>query len=525
MEQNTMSITLSDQDKSTLRTAAYGAVSLIAAAGAAGKPHKIATEGALALHTATGPVGHVLAAKSKDIDLAGKSVAELADQVLPALTATMSGLAQQDPAEAANFRSTVLVAIEAAQTHLGRPSPATAEMARKITAALDATGVATVAGGAAVPNAVAGQERPELQKAIEEIVESGFLGVSLRVHDERGEWVGSAGLAELGGTAKPPIDGHARIASNTKTFTATLVLQLVAEGKIGLDTPVADYLPEFGLDERITVRMLLQHTSGVFNFTGEMYEDGTIVLGIPAPGTPLGQEWVEDRFHTYQPRELVELALSKPARFEPGTKWSYSNTNYVLARLLIEQVTGRSFAAEMHRLILGPLGLSSTVVPETSPEIPEPHAHAYYRYEQDGVEKTVDVTRHNPSWTPGGGDMISTTQDLATFISALLRGKLLPAELLAQMCTPHPTGIPTMDYGLGVFVRDLGPGGGIVITHNGGLAGYATLMCATPDGSKTMTASLTCVDDSAMSVAVPFQTAQQKLLAEVFGGGQADPAQ
>ncbi|MFQ6396308.1 serine hydrolase domain-containing protein [Nocardia sp. KC 131] len=510
-----MSITLSDKDKSTLRTAAYGAVSLIAAAGAASKPHKIATDGSFALYTATGPVGHVLAAKSKDINLTGKSVAELADRVLPALTAAMCLLERQDPAEAVNFRTTVLVAIEAAQTRQGQPRPVAAEMARKITAALDA----------AVPKVAVGQERPELQKAIEEIVESGFLGVSLRVNDERGEWVGSAGVAELGGTAKPSIDGHVRIASNTKTFTATLVLQLVAEGKIGLDTPVADYLPEFGLDERITVRMLLQHTSGVFNFTGEMYEDGTIVLGIPAPGTPLGQEWVEDRFHTYQPRELVELALSKPARFEPGTKWSYSNTNYVLARLLIEQVTGRSFAAEMHRLILGPLGLSSTVVPETSPEIPEPHAHAYYRYEQDGVEKTVDVTRHNPSWTPGGGDMISTTQDLATFISALLRGKLLPAELLAQMCTPHPTGIPTMDYGLGVFVRDLGPGGGIVITHNGGLAGYATLMCATPDGSKTMTASLTCVDDSAMSVAVPFQTAQQKLLAEVFGGGQADPAQ
>ncbi len=391
----------------------------------------------------------------------------------------------------------------------------------KITASLDAT----ASGGAAVPNIAAGQDRPELQQAIEEIVDSGFVGVSLRVNDMRGEWVGTAGVAELGGTAKPPVDGHVRIASNTKTFTATLVLQLVAEGKIGLDVPAADYLPEFGLDERITVRMLLQHTSGVFNFTGEMYEDGTIVLGIPAPGTPLGKEWVVDRFHTYRPHELVELALSKPARFEPGTGWSYSNTNYVLARLLIEKVTGRLLAEEMHRLILGPLGLSGTLVPETSPELPEPHAHAYYRYEEDGEEKTIDVTRHNPSWNPCGGDMISTTQNLHTFISALLSGKLLPTELLAEMCTPHPTGIPTMDYGLGVFVRDLGPDGGIVITHNGGHAGYATLMYATPDGSKTMTASLTCVDDSTKSMAVPFQNAQQRLLAEVFGGGQAEPAQ
>ncbi|MFI7706740.1 hypothetical protein [Nonomuraea sp. NPDC049480] len=134
-----MSITLTDQDKATLRTAAYGAVSLMAAAGAAGSPHKIATDGSIALASATGLVGHVLAAKSKDIKLYGKSVAELADHVLPALTAAMSLLKQQAPAEAGNFRSTVIVAIDAAaRTHQGQPSPALAEMARKITEALDA---------------------------------------------------------------------------------------------------------------------------------------------------------------------------------------------------------------------------------------------------------------------------------------------------------------------------------------------------------------------------------------------------
>ena len=132
-----------------------------------------------------------------------------------------------------------------------------------------------------MPKAAAGQDRPELQKAIQAFVDSGFAGVQLRVHDERGEWVGSAGVRKLGETAKPPTNGQFRIGSNTKTFTATVVLQLVAEGKIGLDAPVADYLPEFGLDRRITVRMLLQHTSGVFNYTGEYYDDGTVVPGIP----------------------------------------------------------------------------------------------------------------------------------------------------------------------------------------------------------------------------------------------------
>ncbi|MBF6299719.1 hypothetical protein IU459_19555 [Nocardia amamiensis] len=134
-----MSITLTDQDKATVRTAAYGAVSLMVAADATGKPHKAATDGSIALSSATGLVGHVLAAKSKDITLKGKTVAELADHVLPALTAAMSLLGEKDPAEAANFRSTVLVAIDsAARLHQGTPSPVLAEMARKITAALDA---------------------------------------------------------------------------------------------------------------------------------------------------------------------------------------------------------------------------------------------------------------------------------------------------------------------------------------------------------------------------------------------------
>ncbi|MBB3729808.1 serine hydrolase domain-containing protein [Nonomuraea dietziae] len=357
-----------------------------------------------------------------------------------------------------------------------------------------------------------GQDRPELQKAIEEIVDSGFVGMTLRVHDERGEWVGSAGVRELGESAKPPIDGHVRIGSVTKTFTATLVLQLVAEGKVELDTPADDYLPEFGLDRRITVRMLLQHTSGVFNFTGEVYEDGTVAPGI----TWSGQEWVDNRFKAYRPEELVGLALSKPARFEPGTDWSYSNTNYVLARLLIEKVTGRTYAEELQRLILGPLGLSGTVAPTTQTEIPEPHAHAYYRYEEAGQEKTVDVTRQNPSWISSGGDMISTTQDLQTFISALVGGKLLPAPLLAEMCTPEPK----VGYGLGVFVQDTGCGG-TLITHNGGHGGHAGLMYSTPDGSKTLTASLNYVDDAALSMGEAFQKATQRLVNEVFCGGQA----
>ncbi|MDX3113640.1 serine hydrolase domain-containing protein [Streptomyces scabiei] len=353
-----------------------------------------------------------------------------------------------------------------------------------------------------------GQERPELQTAIEELAESGFLGVQLRVNDEQCEWVGSACVRELGQSAEPLTNGHFRIGSSTKNFVATSVLMLVAEGKIGLDAPAGDYLPEFGLDRRITVRMLLQHTSGIFNHTGELYEDGTIVPGVPWQG----KDWVDNRFKTYLPEELVRLSLSKPARFAPGTGWSYANTNYVLARLVVEKVTGRSFAEELQRLILGPLGMTGTVAPGASPEIPEPYNHGYYRYEDAGQERTVDVTRQNPSWVGAGGDMISTTRDLHTYFSALMGGRLLPAELSAEMRTPEAT----VGYGLGVFAQETE--GGTVFHHNGATMGSAALMYSTPDGSRTLTAGLTWVDDADLSIAPAFRTAQQRFVDTVFCG-------
>ncbi|MCK2214542.1 hypothetical protein MF672_012180 [Actinomadura sp. ATCC 31491] len=134
-----MSVTLTPEDKTTLRTAAYGAVTLLAAADAAGKPHKAATAGSIALASATGLVGHVLAEKTKDITVEGRTTAAIADRVLPALTAAMHLLKQHDPAEAGNFRSTVLVAADAAaSSHRTPPSPTVADMIHKITAALDA---------------------------------------------------------------------------------------------------------------------------------------------------------------------------------------------------------------------------------------------------------------------------------------------------------------------------------------------------------------------------------------------------
>ncbi|MEU7900959.1 serine hydrolase domain-containing protein [Nonomuraea sp. NPDC049152] len=365
-----------------------------------------------------------------------------------------------------------------------------------------------------VSKAAAGQDRPELQKAIQDIADLGLAGVQLRVHDERGDWAGSAGVRKLGQIAKPPTNGRFWTGSVNKPFTATLVLQLVAEGKIRLDTPVADYLPRLGLDQRITVRMMLQHTTGLFNYTGDFDADGKWEPGIPGKG----KEWLDNRFKSYSPEELVRVALSRKPRFEPGADQRYANTNYTLAVLLIEKVAGRSYAEEMKRRILRPLGMRATVVPGDRTQLPGPYAHGYFRYQEGGQWKVVDVSRQNSSLLAGAGALISTTQDLQTFISALMGGKLLPAPLLAEMRKPYGE----LGYGLGLFVQDLGPNcGGTVYQHNGSPPeGYGALMYSSPDGKKTLTASLTTGDSTADPAAV-YPKLVERLLKEVFCGGKA----
>ncbi|MFC3982434.1 serine hydrolase domain-containing protein [Streptosporangium jomthongense] len=352
-----------------------------------------------------------------------------------------------------------------------------------------------------------------MQKALQDLADLGLAGVQLRVHDEQGDWADSAGVRKLGQTARPPTNGRFWAGSVNKTLTATLVLQLVAESKIELDDPVADHLPELGLDQRITVRMMLRHTTGLFNYTGDFDANGQWEPGIPGHG----EEWLANRFRSYRPEELLRLALSKKPRFEPGTDQRYANTNYTLALLLIEKVTGHSYAEEMRRRILRPLGMRNTVIPGDRTQLPGPYAHGYFRYQEGGQWKVVDVSRQNPSLLAGAGALISTTQDLQTFISALMGGKLLPAPLLAEMRKPYGD----LGYGLGLWVQDLGPGcGGIVYQHNGSPpAGYGALMYSSPDGRKTLTASLT-TGDAAVDPAALYPRVVERLLKEVFCGGK-----
>jgi D-alanyl-D-alanine carboxypeptidase len=334
-----------------------------------------------------------------------------------------------------------------------------------------------LAVGVTTPVAGADPDRTALQQALDELANAGAAGVQLRVTDAHGEWTGTAGVASLDHGGAVPVDGRFRAGSVTKMFVATVVLQLVDEGRVALDDPASQYLPELGIDPRITVRMLLQHTSGIFSYTGEPNPDGTVDPGIPVTG----QEFVDTRFDTYTPTQLVELALSKPARFEPGTQWRYSNTNYQVLRLLIEKLTHTSYALQLKLRLLWPLGLHATFLPGTATGIPGRHAHGYLTYPYGGAEKTVDVTRLNPSPAGAAGELVSTTEDLDHFLTVLLGGDLLSADLLTQMRTGHPDS----GYGLGLAEMDTGPAcGGIYYGHGGDIQGYQSAVYGNDAGTR-----------------------------------------
>jgi D-alanyl-D-alanine carboxypeptidase len=328
--------------------------------------------------------------------------------------------------------------------------------------------------------------REDLQQAMEAVTDAGLAGVQLRLHNDEGDFNSSAGVRELSG-GKVPTNGRFRAGSITKTFVSTVVLQLVNERKVRLDDPIDEYLPEYGIDPRITVRMLLSHTSGLFNYTGEVNPDGTTEPGIPLQG----QEYVDARFHRYTPDDLIAVSQSKPARFEPGTNYSYSNTNYILIGQMVERVTGTPYEVQVHKRILGPLGLRETVLPGERTGIPGPHAHGYFAYRHEGQFRVVDVTRLSPTWAWAAGEVISTTRDLDKFISALLKGRLLPTRLLAEMTTPSPFA----GYGLGLELLDIGPEcGGLYYGHTGGIPGYQTFMFSTPDRETRFELSVTISD-------------------------------
>lgn len=328
------------------------------------------------------------------------------------------------------------------------------------------------------PAASAASGETAWQGALHTLVTEGGATAALAEirQDGRPVWSGAAGVRELGGDAPVAEHGRFRIGSVTKSFVATTVLQLVGEGRVALTDTVEYHLP--GLlpgGDRVTVRQLLNHTSGIADFTAHPSLAFTDEDSV--------RRWVaEGRWTSYEPRELAELAAAMPVRFQPGERWDYSNTNYVLAALIVERVTGHQWEEEVRSRIVRPLGLHHTTFPRTSSRIPGPHAHAYF----DLPEGPADVTEFNPSAVSAAGSGISTAADLNRFQAALFGGELLnPAEQAELLRTE--TVRPGVGYGLGVQRMDspCGPLWG----HTGSTKGYQTALVGTADGRRQIAVS------------------------------------
>ncbi|MFK4067363.1 serine hydrolase domain-containing protein [Streptomyces sp. NPDC029674] len=308
-------------------------------------------------------------------------------------------------------------------------------------------------------SAVSGASKSDaVQRGLDALVrDDGVPGALASVKGrEGGARTYTAGVGDLETGAKVPRDGQVRVGSNTKTFTAVVVLQLVAEGKIRLDDSVDTYLPGVvrgeGIDgSRITVRHLLQQTSGLPNYT---------------------KHDLQPRY--YEPRELLDIALQYKGEFEPGKGWAYSNTNYVLAGLIVEKVTGHAMAREIDQRVIKRIGLRHTYFPAPhDATIREPHPKGYLQ--ESAGAPLRDITELDPSWTWAAGQMISTNSDLNRFFTELLRGRLLPKAQLDQMRTTVRADYfgPGARYGLGLVSKPLSCGG-VYWGHGGSYPGYET---------------------------------------------------
>ncbi|MFD6156936.1 serine hydrolase domain-containing protein [Nocardia sp. NPDC060256] len=314
--------------------------------------------------------------------------------------------------------------------------------------------------------------RAAIAQSLDAVVRTGLPGAQIVLTERGQDWTASSGVGDLATGARFPDNGYIRIGSNTKTFAATVLLQLLAEGTVVLDAPVERYLPGVvqggGNDgTRITVRNLLQHSSGL---------PDTEQLLSRTPQDDLAAM----RWHQFDVADVVRPVLALPSRFAPGTKAEYSNTNYLLIGMIIERVTGHSVADEIARRIVTPLGLTATYYPEPGDTaLRDPHPSGYLTVDHHRIEYTA----FNPSWAGASGAMIATGADLNRFFIALLTGKLLPAAQLDEMKrnTMPFDRMPGAGYGLGLIHYPVSCGKE-VWGHGGSISGFHTRNGVTADG-------------------------------------------
>lgn len=269
------------------------------------------------------------------------------------------------------------------------------------------------------------------------------------------------GYSDLGGSVPLALTDHFRIASITKTFTTTRVLQLQEAGLLSLSDPIGNYVPGL-VNSTATLRQLGDMTAGFFNYT----HDPVFLAGLNA--NPL---------RVWSPSELVSLANARGPRFAPGTSWEYSNTHTLLLQMVIEQVTGNSLAQEFQNAFFTPLSLTSTSYP-SAPGLPSPFARGYFVDPTTG--SSLDVTATDPSMAAGAGAIVSTLGDVRVWTEALGRGDLLTPQSQADRLIMNPAGDGYDTYGFGIARI------GDWIGHDGVFPGYQTVALHDPLLDQTM---------------------------------------
>jgi D-alanyl-D-alanine carboxypeptidase len=286
---------------------------------------------------------------------------------------------------------------------------------------------------------------PALQKSLEAAFEksfrqSGVPGAVAAVRTPEGTWVSTLGVADKASGKPMRADMHHRIGSVTKTFTATLLLRAAADGRLSLDDTIGQYVEGVPNGDEITLRQMADMSSGIASYT-------------------LDEQWQEELFAdpeaVWTPEELARIGIEDSQVFDPGDGWQYSNTNYVLLGMVLEQVTGKPIERLYSKQIIKPLHLKETSFPDAADSsIPEPYDHGYTLQGQSDGEP-VDATHWNPSWAWSAGGMISTVDDMLVYGRALGTGKgLLPREQQAERLTSFLYGLPPNSpekaYGLGL---------------------------------------------------------------------------
>ncbi|NEB79974.1 beta-lactamase family protein [Streptomyces sp. SID14478] len=355
-----------------------------------------------------------------------------------------------------------------------RPRAGVVGLAAVAMAATAFTGPAP-AGQAPAPTTAG---HPATLRAIDAAIAAGVPGISAEARDGDGVWKSAAGVGDLATGAPRGTDDRFRVGSITNTFVATVLLQMEAEHKLRLDDSVERYLPGLvtghGNDGRaITVRQLLNHTSGLFDYFADTEYAETYLMG---------DGYLRHRYDTLTPERRVRVALAHEPLFSPGARHGFSNTNDVLAAMIVEKVGGTSYEDQVRRRIIEPLGLTATSQPGSRTTLPRPSSRAYSKLFGAQPDRIDDVTEVNGSQAWGNGDIISSAGDLNRFYGALMRGRLLPPRQLAQMLTTVDNpGFPGSSYGLGIERLTLGCGTSLWY-HDGGAVGWLSLAAFTGDG-------------------------------------------